>query len=204
MSDVFHEDVPDEFLTRMFDVMEQASEHTFQVLTKRHARMRSFLRARQQRNEDYARAFEENPIPERRTCPAAKWARWWADNPPANIWVGVSAEDQKWADIRIPALVDTPAAVRFVSAEPLLGPITFRWAKWHPWRGSNHLDGLRKLNWIIVGGESGPGARPCELGWIEEIVNECHEAEVPVFVKQLGATLGREFGAGPKGGDIGR
>jgi protein gp37 len=123
MSDLFHDAVPDLFLEQVFDVMEQAAEHTFQVLTKRHARMRSFMQARQQREVEYAEKFKDCPTEAMRNSPAAEWARDRAANPPANIWLGVSVEDQKWADIRVPALVDTPAAVRFLSCEPLLAPL---------------------------------------------------------------------------------
>jgi protein gp37 len=157
MSDVFHEAVPDEFIDRMFAVMADTPQHTYQVLTKRHARMRSYL------------------------------GRTWPD-PLPNVWVGVSAEDQKWADIRVSALVETPAAVRFVSAEPLLGQVDFRGlCQW--------------LDWVIVGGESGPGARPMDLAWARWIAEQCADSDTACFVKQLGSGLGRQLGAGPKGGD---
>jgi protein gp37 len=196
MSDLFHDDVPDLFLTRVFDVMEQATEHTFQVLTKRHARMRSFMRDRQKRREDYARAFEESPIPERRTCPAARDARRRADRPPANIWLGVSVEDQKWADIRVPALVDTPAAVRFLSCEPLLGRVDLTpWVSgnWCPdrqcadstWDHECRL-GERPLGWVICGGESGRNARPMHPDWARQLRDQCVAAGVPFFFKQFG------------------
>lgn len=197
MSDLFHETVPDLFIEQVFDVMEQAKRHTFLVLTKRHARMRSFVRRREQAWEDYALAFENNPIPARRTCPAAAFARERADNPPANIWLGVSAEDEKWMDIRILALLETPAAVRFVSAEPLLGPIRMR-ASLLVGRALDPPDGI---GWVIAGGESGPGARPCELDWLRSLRDQCADAEVPFFCKQLGSVLGRKLGAGSKGGD---
>lgn len=105
----------------------------------------------------------------------------------ANVWLGTSVESQEYADERIPQLLAVPAAVRFLSCEPLLGPVTFRWAKWHPVRGSWHLDGIRGLHWIIVGGESGGGARPFDVEWAREIVKQCGEAGVACFVKQLGA-----------------
>jgi protein gp37 len=203
MSDLFYAQVPDDYIERVFDVMDQCPRHTFQVLTKRHARMRSFARARQQRDEDYARAFETSPIPARRTCPAAGWARQRADNPPANVWLGVSAENQHWAGIRVPSLLDTPASVRFVSAEPLLGPIDFG--------DLNGVSGLDRdwtggpgggtgaphplLNWVIVGGESGPGHRPMDIAWLESIVAQCKDAGVAVWVKQ---------DSGPRAGQQGR
>ena len=145
---------------------------------------------------------------------------------PDNVRVGTTAEDQQRADERLAHLVTIPAH-RFVSVEPQIGPVTFRWASWDrhtpdPSRrnqlppverdgtiiaGSvDHLDGLRMLDWIIVGGESGPGARPFNVEWAREIVRQCVEAGVPVLVKQLGAdpktALGGRFEfRDRKGGD---
>lgn len=110
----------------------------------------------------------------------------WGEGYP-NVWLGTSVESQEYADERIPHLVAIPAAVRFLSCEPLLGPLTFRWASWNPVINANHLDGLRQLHWLIIGGESGPGARPCGVEWIRTIIAECDEARVACFVKQLGA-----------------
>jgi len=179
MSDLFHEAVPDEFLCRVFDVMQTAPRHTFQVLTKRHARMRSFV-TRYLSGEFAAKPLATNPL-------AAT-----VDRPPRNIWLGVSAEDQKWADIRIPALLQTPAAVRFVSAEPLLGRIDLSLGRSGYWQ---------ELNWVIAGGESGRGARPCELDWLRSMRDQCADAGVPYFCKQVGAVLGRQLGAGSHGAD---
>jgi len=97
--------------------------------------------------------------------------------PPRNIWLGTSIEDQATADKRIPLLLKTPAAVRWISYEPALGPVTI------------DPELLPFLQWIVVGGESGPGARPCNLDWIRNIVRQCRAACVPVFVKQLGANV---------------
>jgi hypothetical protein len=115
------------------------------------------------------------------------------------VWLGVSAEDQKWAGIRIPALMATPAAVRFVSAEPLLGWIDLAFDR--ECGDPPHLYCPEVPDWIIVGGESGPGARPMELAWAREIVGQCRQAGIAPFVKQIGSVRGRELGAGPKGGD---
>ncbi len=198
MSDLFHEAVPDEYIDAVFGIMAQTPQHTYQVLTKRHGRMRSLL------NSDMFR---------RRFC--FGW-------PLPNVWLGVSAEDQKWADIRIPALLDTPAAVRFVSAEPLLGPIDLDRYLWlqgpssagpfYDHAGRRRFGGgiggqmltrvrARDLHWVIAGGESGPGARPCELDWLYSLRDQCIDAGVPFFCKQLGAVLGRQFGAGSHGDD---
>lgn len=120
-------------------------------------------------------------------------SNWETKGWPLNVWLGVSVEDQRRADERIPKLLEVPAAVRFLSCEPLLGPVTFRWAKWQPWAPrpgvTDHLDGLRRLDWVIVGGESGPGRRPMHPEWTRSIWEECREADVAFFGKQ---------GSGPK------
>ena len=109
---------------------------------------------------------------------------------PDNAWAGVSVTSQVNAS-RIEHLVEVPAPIRFVSAEPLLGPVTFRWASWKPLGAetTSHLDGLRMLDWVVVGGESGPKARACRLEWIRSIVEQCQATEVLSFVKQLGALV---------------
>ena len=147
----------------------------------------------------------------------------WGGDWPSRVWLGTSAEDQRWANTRIPVLLGIPAKVRFISAEPLLGPVDLVnggvWAipdppddqddcptcqrhgaancqRTQPNAGCSHLD------WVIVGGESGSRPRPMELSWASSIVSQCRASEVSVFVKQLGAVRGRELGAGPKGGDM--
>ena len=178
MADLFHEAVPDEFIVAVFGIMAQTPQHTYQVLTKRHGRMRSLLNSDKFCLTGMAAALSKGLDVE-----AAPW-------PLPNVWLGVSAEDQHWADIRIPALLRTPAAVRFVSAEPLLGRIDLSLGRSGYWRS---------LSWVIAGGESGPGARPCELEWLRSLRDQCVDAGVPVFIKQLGAVLGRELSAGSKG-----
>lgn len=190
MSDLFHEDVPDAFIEKVFTVMAHAqwmNGHRFQVLTKRPERMKQVL-------ESIGKGIEEqrkgtvNPDGSRNYQMTFTF-------PLQNIWLGVSVEDQAMADERIPILLKTPAAVRWVSAEPLLGPVSFRWAKWDNWKDGqgnerpvvDQHDGLRMLDWVVVGGESGPGARPCDMAWIRWIKDQCQSAGVPVFVKQLGA-----------------
>lgn len=119
----------------------------------------------------------------RLTDDAPEKPRW----PLPNVWLGVSVENQEAADERIPLLLQTPAAVRFLSCEPLLERVDLNRVPRlsHPCAPS--LNG-RGIGWVIVGGESGPGARPCELAWIRSIVDQCRAAGVPAFVKQLGAT----------------
>lgn len=179
MSDLFHDQVPDDYIARVFAVMSYAHRHTFQVLTKRHARMRSLLSS-----ERFVDLFDIE------FCKLPNWVERYpdpdsaghlVDGPLPNVWLGVSTENQQWADIRIPALLDTPAAVRFISAEPLLGPIDFRRVP-----GFNRI-GLDLSNWwVIVGGESGPGARPMHPDWARSLRDQCVSAGVPFLFKQWG------------------
>jgi len=185
MSDLFHESVPEAFIAGVFAVMAAAGQHTFQLLTKRHGRMRSLL-SRGELGSDGFPDMVEEAMAEFTHASLDTW-------PLPNVWLGVSAEDQQWWDIRVPALLETPAAVRFVSAEPLLGPIDMRLAG----------GGDPAPDWLIVGGESGPGSRPMAVEWVRDMLAQCHRPGVPTvpFVKQLGAVAGRELEAGPKGGD---
>ena len=193
MSDLFHELVPEDYVARVFDVMARAPQHTFQVLTKRAARLAEL-------------------------APRLPW--------PDNVWMGVSVEDQRGTAERIPFLLSVPAAVRFLSMEPLLGPVALdlreRWDGGCPGGclGSDlHTaqDGAERcrrcgyplggtprppLDWLIVGGESGPGARPMAVEWAADILRQAQAADVPVFVKQLGAVWARQNGARhQKGGE---
>jgi protein gp37 len=138
MSDIFHEDVPVEFIQRMFAVMKQASWHTFQILTKRSARL---LKLNSQ----------------------IDW--------PSNVWMGVSVENEDYK-FRIDHLVQTSATMKFLSLEPLLGPLP-------------NLN-LNKIDWVIVGGESGPKSRTIEEEWVIEIRDQCLKTKVPFFFKQWG------------------
>jgi len=181
MSDLFHESIVDEWIDRIFAVMALAPQHTFQVLTKRPKRMMEYLHQvsderDMQRWINAAYEFVFDPLP------AFELVNW----PLANVWLGVSVEDQKTANERIPLLLETPAAVRWISAEPLIAPVSF--AHYYREEGQGtYSTWLDYLNWLVVGGESGSGARPCALEWIEDIVKQCKAANVPVFVKQLGA-----------------
>ncbi len=172
MSDLFHESVPDGWIDSIFAVMALAPDHTFQILTKRAERMQQYL-------SDPARhraivAAMDMPV----WLPAGRRFLRVPENwPMPNVWLGVSVEHQQAADQRIPHLLDTPAAVRFLSAEPLLGGLDI----------GKHRPGARGLHWVIVGGESGHGARPCETWWIRNILGQCRDADVACFVKQLGA-----------------
>ncbi|HLE85422.1 MAG TPA: phage Gp37/Gp68 family protein [Thermoanaerobaculia bacterium] len=138
MSDLFHERVPEAFIQQVFEVMEEASWHTFQILTKRSTRVREL-------------------------APRLPW--------PPNVWQGVSVENARYS-FRVGDLQQVPAAIRFLSVEPLLGPIP-----------SLPLDGI---SWVIVGGESGPKHRHLDPAWVREIRDQCTRARVPFFFKQWG------------------
>lgn len=197
MSDLFHKDVPDEYIACAFVIMAATPRHTYQLLTKRHARMKALLSSDEFQAKCFFAAASRGLDLE-----GAPW-------PLPNVWLGVSAEDQHWANLRVPALLHTPAAVRFVSAEPLLGPLGLRPGEWLPPLGGGPRANLSRpweapgpaLDWVIIGGESGPGARPMGTGWAQWLALQVKGTGTPVFVKQLGSALGKELGAGPKGGD---
>lgn len=138
MSDLFHEEVPFEYIGDIFDVMAEADQHVFQILTKRHERLAEL-------------------------APLLEW--------PVNVWMGVSIENNRWAR-RADALRTVPAAVKFISAEPLLGPLS-------------ELD-LTDIHWLIAGGESGPRHRPIREEWVADLRDRCTEAGVSFFFKQWG------------------
>ena len=150
MSDLFHKEVPKPFIDEVFSTMEQASWHTFQVLTKRSSLMRDYLRCR----------YGMRPGLE-------------------HIWCGVSVEDSQ-AESRVAHLLEAPAGVRFLSIEPLLGPI--------------HDIDLAGIDWVIVGGESGPGARPMQVGWVREVRDRCVHQKVAFFFKQWGGVRPKSGG----------
>lgn len=183
MSDLFHEDVQAEFIGRVFAVMALCPQHTFQILTKRPQRMADLFA---DGIVGPVRGWAEQIAWERTrdagsNLPANQFRLSW---PLPNVWLGVSAEDQATADERIPLLLETPAAVRFLSCEPLLGPVDMRIAAFN---GADSIERMEGLHWAIVGGESGPRARPCDVGWIGSIVEQCKAAGVPCFVKQTGS-----------------
>jgi protein gp37 len=146
MSDLFHESIPDSYIRKVFDVMVQADWHTFQILTKRSARLLAI-------------------------APSLPW--------PNHVWMGVSIESDRYVG-RADDLRGVPAAVRFISAEPLLGPLPSL--------------NLRDIDWVIVGGESGHYARPMDVTWAREIRDLCEEARVAFFLKQLGGRRDKRGG----------
>lgn len=172
MGDLFHESIDFSWIGDIWRQMAKCPQHTFQVLTKRPARMLEFL----SQAENYRKTG---------VTPDALFDHW----PLPNVWLGVSVENQHFADERIPLLLQTPAAVRFISAEPLLGSINLNCVK----DGKNYNDtvgGIRSirpnLDWVIAGGESGPNARPMHPDWARGLRDQCQAAGVPFFFKQWG------------------
>ncbi len=180
MSDLFHENLPDESIDRVFAVMALTPHITYQVLTKRARRMREYLNdaSRERFGKDTPsrihHAMMFNTFGETVLAPLKY--------PLSNVWLGVSVENQPTADERIPELLATPAALRFVSYEPALAQVDF----WR-WLWPDGLVSKPKLDWGIIGGESGPGARPFQIEWAQSAVSQFKAAGVPIFVKQLGA-----------------
>jgi protein gp37 len=183
--DLFHESVPDEWIDRVFGVMAVAKHHTFQVLTKRAGRMRDYVAGlgnafprleRGARLVGYTLNFEGLPM---------------VRFPLPNVWLGVSVEDQAAADARIPLLLQTPAAVRWISAEPLLGAVDLPGLFFYGVERNGGVVPLREkghpqLDWVVVGGESGTNARPMHRAWARSLRDQCAAAGVPFLFKQWG------------------
>jgi protein gp37 len=194
--DLFHENVSDQWIDRCFAVMALTPQHQHQVLTKRAERMRAYLEVRPQAR------WAAHAVLLRDAGKIPAGAMFQIRDPLPNVWLGVSVEDQARADERIPHLLATPAAVRFLSCEPLLGPVDLRKVScWEYPKAevlnalSGRLEGmfggfcatcLPRLDWVIVGGESGPGARPMQPDWARSLRDQCAAAGVPFFFKQWG------------------
>lgn len=193
MTDLFGAWVPDEMIDRVFAVMALSPQHTYQVLTKRPERMREYVGSEFEERADAigeamtamtGRLVSGDPADD--SMDGLSW-------PLANVWLGTSVEYQEQADQRIPELLALPAAVRFLSCEPLLGPVDFKPAFQKVYTGGG-VDSIMaghtkhpRLDWVIVGGESGPNARTTDIAHIRSIVRQCQVAGVAVFVKQLGS-----------------
>jgi protein gp37 len=193
LSDLFHEDVPDDFIANVFSRMNSARQHIFQVLTKRPERMlRWFSRCGNGGGLGWITHNNTEPVKAYRGTGIIVGTsdRW----PLPNVWLGISCEDQQTADERILLLIQTPAAVRFISAEPLLGPIKLTAISDHTCPKPASRNALERqtcssmpmLDWVIVGGESGPGARPMHPNWARSLRDQCQAAGVPFFFKQWG------------------
>jgi protein gp37 len=181
MTDLFGEWIPDWMLMTLLDAMAQAPKQTFQILTKR---------------------------PERASEVISAWLRHagFGQLPP-NIWIGTSAENQTILDQRLPWLIRTLAQVRFLSLEPLLGPITLPDADSSPLNAAECFPYMTFelgtcVDWVIIGGESGPKARPLSFDWVDDMLYQCQSAGIPAFVKQLGTCWARQTKSSDrKGGD---
>jgi protein gp37 len=207
MSDLFHKQIPDEYIWRVFATMVAAERHTFQVLTKRPGRMRDMLSDESFWLEVRLRANDLAP------GTYGRFAHIVATSPPPNVWLGVSIENRKWVG-RADVLRETPAAVRFISAEPLLGPLVGRRGKaerrcdveccdlpatWHvplspvpafealcPGHYRRAYLDLTGIGWLIVGGESGSGHRPFDPEWARDLRDACTATGTAYFLKQMG------------------
>lgn len=169
MSDTFHDQVPASQIARIWAVMALTPQHTYQVLTKRPDRMVQWL------SDAGTPATVEKAM--NGISPGSTLPCW----PLTNVWVGTSVEDQRRADERIPVIAQAPAAIRFLSVEPLLGRVSMRAAvKKRPAQ-------LQKIDWVIVGGESGPRARPMHPDWARTLRDECRGAGIAFFFKQVGS-----------------
>lgn len=216
LSDLFHEDVSDEHIAAVYAVMIRCLRkgHIFQVLTKRPERMRDLVNGRLP--ELVAKDLEEgawSSMP--KGDPFSEW--WKLQNspwPPPNVWHGVSVENQHWADVRIPLLMETQSAIRWISGEPLLKAVDLgNWLEKKsgidlrnapdPVEGKRimSLAGTALLDWVVVGGESGPGARMINLDHVRRVRDQCIEAGVAYFGKQLGSAWAKKNGADRMGGD---
>jgi len=219
MGDLFHDQVPDDFIDKVFAVMALTPQHTYLLLTKRPERMRAYLSDPSRKT---ATSWEMDRV-------LTKWSGWGAGLIPPltwplpNVFLGVSCENQARADERIPLLLDTPAAHRWLSLEPLLGPVNL--SAWLPFQCTNPLYHAPKamrhpdqcyicegtgmalhlnvghsgltcdpLDWVVIGGESGPHARPCDLDWIRDGRDQCKAAGTAFYMKQLGSVWAREQG----------
>lgn len=187
MSDLFHPDVPFDFIDQVFAVMALCKRHTFQILTKRPQRMLEYMRSVEERGDSW-RSVIYNPSPVNVTG---------LELPLANVWLGVSVENQLTADARIPILLQTPAAVRWLSMEPLLGDVdieAFLVDFPEDGDGAPYLGGI---DWVVVGGESGHHDRPMDPIWARSLRDQCAAAGVPFLFKQWGD--GKEWGMALEG-----
>lgn len=202
MSDLFHEEIPDEYIAAVFGVMAAASWHTFQVLTKRPERMREWFEwhhehvvARDLRWSEY-RVCEDEAREYVEDLPASGFGAGW---PLPNVWLGVTIENRRFVH-RADLLRATPAAVRFISAEPLLGPLVYDCGKpgvWRGWRDGTSVHqasaiDLTRIDWLIAGAESGHGARPMDEQWVRDLRDECGHAGTAFFYRQRATTAGRK------------
>jgi protein gp37 len=196
LSDLFHEDVPDEFIDRVFSAMALAPRHTFQVLTKRAQRMRDYVNTEFRSNR--VLAAMQALTPDRGVWSWPTWREAFA-----HVWLGCSVENQRFADERVPLLLQTPAAVRFLSCEPVLGAVDLRQFLISARAYGFHRNGnpkpmperdIPRLDWVIGGAESGPKPRPTNIEWARSLRDQCVAAGVPFFWKQNGGRTSKSGG----------
>lgn len=228
MSDLFHEGVPTEYIINVLAIVAACPQHTFQILTKRPERMKRVLKILETAITFYIDATGDMPQvnEQMRTLAAVPGFRCW---PLPNVWIGVSVEDQKTADERIPLLLETPAAVRWVSYEPALGPVDFeriavvekddgtdtgfdvlRGAQWRWVDQGEYGRECNSLDWIVIGGESGLHSRPFDPQWATDIIYTRDRSVLPaddrirtrLFVKQMGSNPCGMTLKDRKGGDM--
>lgn len=182
MSDLFHEKLSNEDIDQVFSVMALTPWHLYLILTKRAERMAEYLG----NGQTLTRIEQAMDQPKWIKLPAGKSFRRWPETwPLPNVWLGVSVENQQYADERISHILRTPAAKRFVSYEPALGPVDFPSDVLGAERcGGGHVTRSSRIDWVIYGEESGPGARPAELDWFRSARDQCVAAGVPFFGKQ--------------------
>ncbi len=173
MSDVFHDDIPFEFIRQIFTTMHVARQHTFQLLTKRPERARAFFDWLW--DQQFVKMYRE---------PAWAWQGWYP-----NVWLGTSSENQETANSRIPELLQIPGFTRFISCEPLLNPIDLSLVP-----TTNDQPALDGIHWVIVGGESGLHARAMDGDWVRSIRDQCQQQNVPFFFKQWGGRFAKNGG----------
>lgn len=199
MSDLFHPRVPIDHIAHVFAVMSMARQHTFQVLTKRHARMRALLSG-PALPALVTRKLLDHPMFTGRGRPAWPVPDGGLPWPLPNVWVGVSAENQEWADRRIPHLLDTPAAVRWVSIEPMLEHLHLgKHLRLEPLFTGSHIS-FTGLDWVVAGGESGRTPRRAEWHWFRSLHEQCRDAGVAFHMKQTGDALARSLGLADRSG----
>lgn len=196
MSDLFHPTVADEYIAAIFGVMAATPHHTYQVLTKHPDRAAKWFQWVESKGGRRCEKWDDVEPGIMLGHQSERFGVAWPKDTPVclswplpNVWLGTSVEDQANADARIPYLLQCPAAVRWVSYEPALGPVDF-WPFFSDASGDGprcNPDGSPALGWIVVGGESGPGARPFDPTWAGSVITQCAEAGVPVFVKQMGS-----------------
>lgn len=185
MSDLFHANIPLEYIAKVFAVMFLNPQHTFQVLTKRAERLHELS------SEEFYNLFYKyiNILHDRYIDSICEEMYQYIEAvdalPLPNVWLGVSCEDQKHADDRIPFLLNAPAAIRFLSCEPLLGPIYLDKYLWSVEKGEA-CEEMNSIHWVICGGESGRMARPMHPDWARSLRDQCKAADVPFFFKQWG------------------